>query len=160
MRASGVSPCRIVKEQDDILIPSIVWPWWVYTVLPEVKVVCSCDTAHLHHGWEVYTNEGKTVTAAKRALLVTCEVVYDESLEIRSDVYICVRTVIQLAYTTLFGYHCAFLFLRTGSLYPPLFSHVFCNFMGLPQIGFELQVFPHRKLCECFHFNELGGCDR
>jgi len=80
--------------------------------------------AHLHHAWEVYTNGGKTATAAKRALLIT---------------------LIQLAYTTLFGYHCAFLFLRTGSLYPPLFSHMFCNFMGLPQIVYELQAFPHRK---------------
>ena len=57
--------------------------------------------------------------------------------------------MIQLAYTTLFGYHCAFLFLRTGSVYPPLFSHMFCNFMGLPQIAYELQVFPHRKASEC-----------
>lgn len=62
-----------------------------------------------------------------------------------------VRTVIQLAYTTLFGYHCAFLFLRTGSVYPPVFSHMFCNFMGLPQIAYELQVFPHRKASECLH---------
>ena len=59
--------------------------------------------------------------------------------------------MIQLAYTTLFGYHCAFLFLRTGSVYPPLFSHMFCNFMGLPQIAYELQVFPHRKAGVCLH---------
>jgi len=26
---------------------------------------------------------------------------------------------------------------------------MFCNFMGLPQIGYELQAFPHRKLSEC-----------
>jgi len=80
--------------------------------------------AHLHHAWEIYNNEGKTVAAAKRALLVI---------------------LFQLAYTTLFGYHCAFLFLRTGSVYPPLFSHMFCNFMGLPQIIYELQVFRHRR---------------
>ena len=43
----------------------------------------SCDIAHLHHAWEVYTNGGKTVTAAKRALLVTCELVDDRPLEIR-----------------------------------------------------------------------------
>lgn len=34
-------------------------------------------------------------------------------------------------------------------MYPPLFSHMFCNFMGLPQIAYELQVFPHRKASEC-----------
>lgn len=70
---------------------------------------------------------------------------------------LCVRTVIQLAYTTLFGYHCAFLFLRTGSLYPPLFSHMFCNFMGLPQIVYELQVFPRRRASERLHFHKSGA---
>jgi hypothetical protein len=74
-----------------------------------------------------------------------------------SDVRNCVRTVIQLTYTTLFGFHCAFLFLRTGSLYPPLFSHMFCNFMGLPQIAYELQVFPHKKPSACLLFSEPGG---
>lgn len=74
-----------------------------------------------------------------------------------SDVRNCVRTVIQLTYTTLFGFHCAFLFLRTGSLYPPLFSHMFCNFMGLPQISYELQVFPHKKPSGCLLFSEPGG---
>lgn len=54
--------------------------------------------------------------------------------------------VFQLGYTTVFGFHCAFLFLRTGSVYPPLMSHVFCNFMGLPDLGNEVKVFPRRKL--------------
>ena len=34
---------------------------------------------------------------------------------------------------------------------------MFCNFMGLPQIGYELQVFPHRKTSGCFHFGELDA---
>lgn len=34
---------------------------------------------------------------------------------------------------------------------------MFCNFMGLPQIGYELQVFPHRKTSGCFHFSELDA---
>lgn len=81
--AGGVSPCRIVEEQDDILVSSIVRPWWVSIILPEVKIMYSSDLAHLHHAWEVYTNGGKTVNAAKRALLITCELVDDGLLEIR-----------------------------------------------------------------------------
>ena len=99
----------------------------------------------------MYTNGGKTVTAAKRALFITCEFV--RTVGKPPDIWVYVSTVIQLAYTTLFGYHCAFLFLRTGSLYPPLFSHMFCNFMGLPQIVYELRAFPHRKAGECLHFS-------
>ena len=54
----------------------------------------------------------------------------------------------QLAYTSLFGFHCAYLFLRTGSLLPPTASHVFCNIMGLPQLGAHLENFPRRRLGE------------
>ena len=50
--------------------------------------------------------------------------------------------VFQLAYTSLFGFHCAYLFLRTGSLLPPTVSHVFCNIMGLPQYGAHMETFP------------------
>lgn len=50
---------------------------------PEVKAVYSCVIAHLHHAWEMYTNGGKTATAAKRALLITREPIDDRPLEIR-----------------------------------------------------------------------------
>ena len=86
MCAGGISSRGVVEEQDDILIPSIVRPWWVYIILPKVKSVYSCDIAHLHHAWEVYTNGGKTVTAAKRALLITCELVDHKVLGDPSDV--------------------------------------------------------------------------
>ena len=78
-------------------------------------------------------------------------------LEIRLTRGLGIRTVIQLAYTTLFGYHCAFLFLRTGSVYPPLSSHMFCNFMGLPQIVTELKLFPRKQTSECLHYRKLSG---
>jgi len=39
--------------------------------------------------------------------------------------------VFQLGYTTLFGWFAAYLFVRTGSVLPPLVSHVFCNVMGI-----------------------------
>ncbi|KZT28811.1 hypothetical protein NEOLEDRAFT_1224795 [Neolentinus lepideus HHB14362 ss-1] len=80
--------------------------------------------AHLHHAWEVYNRYGRTRTALKNAALTT---------------------LFQLSYTTLFGSFCAYLFLVTGSIYPPIFSHVFCNIMGIPQIGWEIRKFPTHK---------------
>ena len=56
--------------------------------------------------------------------------------------------VFQLAYTSLFGFHCAYLFLRTGSLLPPTVAHIFCNIMGLPQLGSHLELYPRRRLGE------------
>ncbi|KAJ3551694.1 hypothetical protein NM688_g4558 [Phlebia brevispora] len=54
--------------------------------------------------------------------------------------------VVQLAYTTLFGFHCAFLFLRTGSLLVPIASHAFCNIMGLPGFASDLSLFPQKRI--------------
>ncbi|KAI0078591.1 hypothetical protein K474DRAFT_1660184 [Panus rudis PR-1116 ss-1] len=81
--------------------------------------------AHLHHAWEIYNRYGRTSSALQRAIF---------------------STVFQLGYTTLFGAHCAFLFLRTGSLLPPMISHVFCNIMGLPGFANDVAMFPRRRL--------------
>jgi prenyl protein peptidase len=43
------------------------------------------------------------------------------------------RTVFQFAYTSLFGFFAAFVFLRTGSLYAVIVAHSFCNWSGLPR---------------------------
>src|SRR5271156_3709561 len=43
------------------------------------------------------------------------------------------RSVFQLAYTTLFGAYATFLYLRTGSLLTVVLVHAFCNWMGLPR---------------------------
>ncbi|TFK48720.1 hypothetical protein OE88DRAFT_1713846 [Heliocybe sulcata] len=80
--------------------------------------------AHLHHGWEMYSRYGRTSTAVKNAVLTT---------------------LFQISYTTLFGAFCAYLFLVTGSIYPPVFSHIFCNVMGIPQMSWEMRKFPSRK---------------
>ncbi|KAJ7195652.1 hypothetical protein GGX14DRAFT_575443 [Mycena pura] len=80
--------------------------------------------AHVHHGWEVFTRFGRTKAAFKRAAI---------------------SALFQTAYTTLFGAHASFLFLRTSSLVPPLIAHIFCNTMGLPQPGVELKRFPAHK---------------
>ncbi|KAG5336705.1 hypothetical protein C0989_012059 [Termitomyces sp. Mn162] len=51
-----------------------------------------------------------------------------------------------LAYTTLFGFHCSYMFLRTGSVYPSITAHIFCNIMGLPEISWELRTYSTRRI--------------
>ncbi|KAF9524127.1 hypothetical protein CPB83DRAFT_861789 [Crepidotus variabilis] len=80
--------------------------------------------AHAHHAWETYNRYGRTTAAAKRAILVT---------------------LFQLTYTTLFGIHVSYLFLRTGSIWPAITSHIFCNTMGIPEIGYELATYKRWK---------------
>ncbi|MCJ1286546.1 hypothetical protein MMC26_005892 [Xylographa opegraphella] len=43
-------------------------------------------------------------------------------------------TLFQFAYTTVFGWYAAFVFLRTGSLWSVVLCHAFCNWMGLPRL--------------------------
>lgn len=43
---------------------------------------------------------------------------------------------LQLTYTTVFGALATHLLLRTGNLAAPVTSHVICNFVGLPDLGF------------------------
>ncbi|KAJ3572907.1 hypothetical protein NP233_g2778 [Leucocoprinus birnbaumii] len=84
----------------------------------------SFGLAHVHHAWDVFNRYGRTSQAALRALTVT---------------------LFQLTYTTLFGCYTSYLFLRTSSIYPPISAHMFCNFMGFPRIGYEMQMFPRKK---------------
>jgi prenyl protein peptidase len=45
-------------------------------------------------------------------------------------------SLVQLTYTSIFGFIAALLFLRTGSIFPSIVSHIICNFVGLPDMGF------------------------
>ena len=47
---------------------------------------------------------------------------------------ILLSSIVQFAYTTVFGWYAAFLYLRTGSLWGVVAVHSFCNCMGLPRI--------------------------
>jgi prenyl protein peptidase len=44
---------------------------------------------------------------------------------------------VQITYTTIFGWYCCFLFIRTGHLAAPIAAHCFCNTMGLPDFSFN-----------------------
>ncbi|KDR77595.1 hypothetical protein GALMADRAFT_245743 [Galerina marginata CBS 339.88] len=76
--------------------------------------------AHIHHAWDTYNTHGRHYAALKRAIITSC---------------------FQLGYTTLFGFHVSYLFLRTGSIFPPITAHIVCNIMGIPEIGYELRKF-------------------
>ncbi|KAF8073392.1 hypothetical protein FPV67DRAFT_1477623 [Lyophyllum atratum] len=91
----------------------------------------SFGLAHVHHAWDTFNRYGRTASAAKRAVLMS---------------------LFQLTYTMLFGFHCSYLFLRTGSIYSPISAHVFCNIMGLPEIVWELRRYPHRKTAILFAY--------
>ncbi|EIN12707.1 Abi-domain-containing protein [Punctularia strigosozonata HHB-11173 SS5] len=80
--------------------------------------------AHVHHALETYQRLGQTPQALKTAL---------------------VSSLFQFGYTTLFGFHAGYLFLRTSSIWPPIVAHVFCNIMGLPQISWEMKCFPTKR---------------
>ncbi|KAH6907575.1 hypothetical protein BKA70DRAFT_1104644 [Coprinopsis sp. MPI-PUGE-AT-0042] len=67
--------------------------------------------AHVHHAWDSFNRYGRTKRALKVALI---------------------STFIQFCYTSLFGFLVAYLFINSGSLYPPITAHMFCNTMGLP----------------------------
>mmetsp|Transcript_22058 Transcript_22058/g.21308 ORF Transcript_22058/g.21308 Transcript_22058/m.21308 type:complete len:413 (-) Transcript_22058:266-1504(-) len=45
-------------------------------------------------------------------------------------------TLVQATYTSIFGVIAALLFMRTGSILAPITSHIICNFIGLPNVGF------------------------
>lgn len=43
-------------------------------------------------------------------------------------------SIVQFAYTSVFGIYSAYLFLRTGHFVAPFIAHAFCNHMGLPDV--------------------------
>ena len=78
-------------------------------------VILSCPIffgiAHIHHCIEEIRNGSKVTIAI-------------------------IKTVVQITYTSIFGFIAALLFMRTGNLISPLVAHIICNFFGLPDIGF------------------------
>ena len=50
--------------------------------------------------------------------------------------FVLVGTVLQMTYTSMFGCIAAAFLMRTGSIYAPIASHMFCNYWGLPDLGF------------------------
>ena len=58
-------------------------------------------------------------------------------------------TLFQFAYTSLFGSYAAYALIRTGSVSAVTCSHAYCNWMGLPDLGFmqpRHPMYQHRML--------------
>jgi membrane protease YdiL (CAAX protease family) len=67
--------------------------------------------AHMHHLYEKL-RQGETISRAV------------------------ISTLVQFTYTSIFGFIASILFMRTGSIYPAIISHMICNYVGLPETGF------------------------
>eukprot|EP00581_Thalassiosira_minuscula_P010944 CAMPEP_0183713020 /NCGR_PEP_ID=MMETSP0737-20130205/8027_1 /TAXON_ID=385413 /ORGANISM="Thalassiosira miniscula, Strain CCMP1093" /LENGTH=238 /DNA_ID=CAMNT_0025941769 /DNA_START=392 /DNA_END=1108 /DNA_ORIENTATION=- len=74
--------------------------------------------AHLHHFYEQY----RRLPPHRK----TKKILFQLSLGV----------IVQWTYTTLFGAYASHVFVRTGSLCGATLAHVFCNYMGLPNISF------------------------
>lgn len=100
--------------------------------------------AHVHHAIDTFYAKGGDWSAAKSALFNTCTylALFDVHRSLSCAVF-------QLSYTSLFGFYASFLFLRTGSILPPITAHIFCNIMGIPMIGYELHRHAKSRNCEC-----------
>jgi membrane protease YdiL (CAAX protease family) len=76
--------------------------------------------AHIHH---VFTDDNEVVKVKFGMVKRKIRKVYLVAL-------------LQATYTTVFGFICSFLFIRTGTVMAPFFAHIFCNYMGLPSLDF------------------------
>ncbi|KAL0259219.1 CAAX prenyl protease [Diplodia seriata] len=77
--------------------------------------------AHVHHFYEFRITHPHTPVAAGVA-----------------------RSLFQFAYTSLFGFLAAFIFVRTASLPAVILAHAFCNWMGLPRLWGRVVAAPAR----------------
>lgn len=59
------------------------------------------------------------------------------------------QTLFQFIYTSIFGAYATYVYIKTGSLMAISVAHSFCNWMGLPSLGFMSQsssVYGHRHV--------------
>ncbi|EDR01790.1 uncharacterized protein LACBIDRAFT_310467 [Laccaria bicolor S238N-H82] len=119
--------------------------------------------AHVHHAWDTYNRYGRTPSAAKRALFTSRSSSFFPffplfpsllspllSLALPVSLHpplfsLPPLPLFQLTYTSVFGFHTSYLFLRMSSILPPISAHVFCNVMGVPDLGWELGRFRDRR---------------
>ncbi|KAI8140799.1 hypothetical protein BJV82DRAFT_671176 [Fennellomyces sp. T-0311] len=85
--------------------------------------------AHLHHAWENFHQWGSNKGALRLVLF---------------------SSTFQFCYTTVFGWYVSFVFLRLGSIWPPILCHTFCNIMGFPDVSdIQLQSPARQKVIKC-----------
>ncbi|MCJ1469176.1 hypothetical protein MMC07_007809 [Pseudocyphellaria aurata] len=110
---------------EELTFRSLLIPLHLLCLLSPVKIIFLTPLyfgiAHVHHAYEF------NLTHPHTRLLP-----------------ILVRSLLQFAYTTLFGWYATFVFLRTGSVIAVVLAHAFCNWCGLPRlwgrVGHDLEV--------------------
>ena len=99
---------------EEIIFRGVIVPLHLIAKMPASKIVFVAPLyfgiAHIHHFYEF------RLTHPHTALLSAT-----------------LRSVLQFAYTSLFGWFATFIYLRTGSLYACIVIHMFCNWVGLPR---------------------------
>ncbi|KAL8802179.1 MAG: hypothetical protein Q9182_003968 [Xanthomendoza sp. 2 TL-2023] len=100
---------------EEILFRSLLVPLHLLTPLPNAHVVFLTPLyfgiAHIHHCYEFVLTHPHTPWAPS-----------------------IIRSLIQFAFTTVFGWYATFVFIRTGSLLAVILIHTFCNWAGLPRL--------------------------
>ena len=61
------------------------------------------------------------------------------------------QLMLQMVYTFIFGVMAAVLFFRTGNLAAPIVAHIICNFVGLPDVGFNQPAGPSGSRLSCLY---------
>lgn len=67
-----------------------------------------------------------------------------------------VQHLFQFSYTYVFGIYSSYLYLRTGSLLAAVSSHMFCNYMGFPEVSDLVGSFPAWSRNVILFFYVLG----
>jgi len=106
---------------EELMFRSVIIPLHLLANMDRTRIIFITPLyfgiAHVHHFYEFVLTHPEAPIAA--ALL---------------------RSLVQFAYTSLFGFFAAFVFLRTGSLYAAIIAHSFCNWAGLPRFWGRLKV--------------------
>ncbi|KAG6375939.1 hypothetical protein JVT61DRAFT_2810 [Boletus reticuloceps] len=120
---TGVRNYFVAPITEEVVFRASVLTVYHLAQVSKIRMIFLCPllfgAAHAHHAWETYNRYGRSPAALKRAAI---------------------GTVFQFTYTSIFGFYCSYLFLRTGSIFPPITAHVFCNIMGVPQPGYDIMM--------------------
>lgn len=111
----------------------------------------SADTSR-HRHYSMITAARQCPMPTMRTLLIICPIMFglahvhhflDKIRSGQTIVQASIPTIIQFTYTTIFGLIAVILFARTGSIVAPILSHIICNIVGLPNIGFMTPPITH-----------------
>lgn len=87
-------------------------------------------------GWRLPNTYPATVISNNSTYPAHVHHAYEFSLSHPGAIILTIsQSVLQFAYTTLFGWFATFIFIRTGSAWAAIAVHSFCNHMGLPHLG-------------------------